>query len=434
MEQELSPFEIAYSRKANTIGFYFLLAHLPVLIGMALFRESSVVVPLLVMALLLSAPAAILLRDRAAPLAADALAVAAMGTSALVIHLSGGMIEAHFEIFTLLAMLTVFGRIGPLLIAATTIALHHVIFWLWLPTSLFNYKASLWIVLLHAFFVVLEVVPACWIAQQFGRSVRGQGMVLDRLGGAAEQIASAAREVASSSQALSEGASQQAAAIEETAASTTEIDAMVRRTTENSSSTAAIVTEADHYARGTERSLTEMVTTMHGINTASEQIAGIIKVIDQIAFQSNILALNAAVEAARAGNAGMGFGVVAEEVRNLSKRSAEAAKETAALIEDSIAKTRSGLRKVDELAQEIHAVTSRSAAIKDLIDAIKVGSQEQSEGIHQVSSAIQQMEKVTQVNAAAAEQTAAAAEELASQSQAIREVVRHFAAMSSTVA
>jgi Methyl-accepting chemotaxis protein (MCP) signalling domain len=427
MELELSPFEIAYTRKVNTIGFFFLLAHLPVLVAMALFQGSSVLVPLLVMALLLSAPAAILLRDRSAPLVADALAVAAMGSSALVIHLAGGMIEAHFEIFTLLAMLTVFGRIAPLLIAATTIALHHVIFWLWLPTSLFNYKASLAIVLLHAFFVVLEVVPACWIALQFGRSVRGQGMVLERLGGAAEQIASAAQEVAVSSQELSEGASQQAAAIEETSASTAEIHAMLQRTTENSSSTAAIVTEADRHAQGTERSLTAMLTTMQSIHSASKQIAGIIQVIDQIAFQSNILALNAAVEAARAGNAGMGFGVVAEEVRNLAKRSAEAAHETASLIEDSIAKTRTGLSKVDELALEIRAMSSRSAEIKHLIDEIKVGSREQSEGMHQVSNAIQQMEKVTQTNAAAAE-------ELSSQSQTIREVVRHFAAMSKAVA
>jgi Methyl-accepting chemotaxis protein (MCP) signalling domain len=434
MEQERSRFEIAYTRKVNTTGFLFLLAHLPVLAAMALFQGSSIVVPVLVMALLLSAPTAILLRDRSAVLAADALAVAAMGTSALAIHVAGGMLEAHFEIFTLLAMLTVFGRIAPLLIAATTIALHHVIFWLWLPSSLFSYKASLAIVLLHAFFVVLEVVPACWIALQFGRSVRGQGMVLERLGGAAEQIASAAREIAASSQTLSEGASQQAAAIEQTSASTTEIDAMVKRTTANSSSTAAIVTEADRHAQGTARSLTEMVTTMHEISAASEQIAGIVKVIDQIAFQSNILALNAAVEAARAGNAGLGFGVVAEEVRNLSKRSAEAARQTASLIEDSMAKTRTGLSKVEELALEMRAMSSRSAEIKQLIDEIEVGSQEQSEGMHQVSSAIQQMEKVTQVNAAAAEQTAAAAEELASQSQAIREVVRHFAAMSASVA
>jgi methyl-accepting chemotaxis protein/methyl-accepting chemotaxis protein-1 (serine sensor receptor) len=130
----------------------------------------------------------------------------------------------------------------------------------------------------------------------------------------------------------------------------------------------------------------------------------------------------------------MGFGVVAEEVRNLSKRSAEAARETASLIEDSMAKTRTGLSKVEGLALEMRAMSSRSAEIKQLIDEIKVGSQEQSEGMHQVSTAIQQMEKVTQVNAAAAEQTAAAAEELASQSQTIREVVRHFAAMSADVA
>jgi methyl-accepting chemotaxis protein len=357
-----------------------------------------------------------------------------MGVCALLIYLMHGMTEAHFEIFTMLAMLTIFGRVLPLLLAAATISVHHVLFWMYLPTALFHHPAGFSMVLMHAFFVILEVVPACWIALQFGQSVKGQGMVLERLGGAADQIARTAQQVASSSQVLAQGASEQAAAVEETSASTAEIDAMVRRTTENSSTTAEMVSASKERFEGSERSLTEMVAAMNAINASSEQIAGIIKVIDQIAFQTNILALNAAVEAARAGESGMGFSVVADEVRSLAKRSADAARETATLIETSIARSRNGLAKVGDVATEIQSISAQTAAIKRLVDEIKVGSQEQSQGVHQVSSAIQQIEKVTQTNAAAAQQTAAAAEEMAIQSKAIQEVFRHFAAMSGTSA
>jgi hypothetical protein len=429
MTEELTPFEVAYTGKVNRFGFLFLLAHLPVFLIMALHEGSGIGVAIAAMAAMLLVPGLLLLRDRSSTVASDALAIAAMGVCGLLIYVMHGMIEAHFEIFTMLAMLTIFGRVVPLLLAAATISVHHVLFWIYLPSALFNHPAGFSMVLLHAFFVILEVVPACWIALQFGQSVKGQGMVLEKLGAAADLIASTAEQVASSSQALSDGTSEQAAAIEETSASTAEIDAMVRRTTENSSSTAAIVAASKQRFEGTTRSLAEMVAAMNEINASSEEIAGIIKVIDQIAFQTNILALNAAVEAARAGEAGMGFSVVADEVRSLARRSADAAKETATLIETSIARSRNGLTKVDDVATEIRSITAQTTEIKRLVDEIEVGSQEQSQGLHQVSSAIQQMEKVTQINATAAQQTAAAAEAMASQSRAIQEVFRHFAAM-----
>jgi hypothetical protein len=430
MDPEMSPFEAAYTGKVNTFGFLFLLAHLPVFLIMALYEGSGAGVAMAAMAGLLLAPGLLLLRERNSRVASDALAIASMGVCALLIYLMHGMIEAHFEIFTMLAMLTIFGRVRPLLLAAATISVHHVLFWMYLPRALFNYPAGFSMVLLHAFFVVLEVIPASWIAMQFGQSVKGQGLVLEQLGGAADLIASTAQQVATSSQSLAQGATEQAAAIEETSASTAEIDAMVRRTTENASQTAEIVSASNQRVEGTDRSLAEMVAAMHEINASSEQIAGIIKVIDQIAFQTNILALNAAVEAARAGEAGMGFSVVADEVRNLAKRSADAAKETATLIETSIARSRNGLAKVNGVATEIRSITAQTMEIKRLVDEIKHGSHEQSQGIGLVSTAIQQMEKVTQTNAAAAEQTAAAAEEMASQSKTIQEVFRHFAAMS----
>ncbi len=158
----------------------------------------------------------------------------------------------------------------------------------------------------------------------------------------AEQIASAATQVSSSSQSLAQGSSEQAASIEETSASSEEINSMARKNMDNSRSTAALVGQSQEMFAKANRQLAEMVVSMDEINESSGKISRIIKVIDEIAFQTNILALNAAVEAARAGEAGMGFAVVADEVRNLAQRSAQAAKDTAILIEDSISKSNGG--------------------------------------------------------------------------------------------
>jgi len=429
VNDQATPYELAYTKKVNTFGFLFLLSHLPILCLIALNTGVSLVLVALVMVLLLAGPAVLMMRDPSAQLGAIAIAIAAMGTSALAIYVSNGMIEAHFELFVLIAMLTVYGRVAPLLVAGATIALHHVLFWLWLPTHIFNYKASFSIVLIHAFFVILEVIPACWIALQFGRSIKAQGVVVEHLGGAAEQITAAAAQISSSTQSLAQGASQQAASIEETSASTTEINSMANRNSENSLSAATIVSDAAIGFAGTNTSLAAMVTAMTEIQESSQKIARIIKDIDQISFQTRILALNAAVEAARAGEFGRGFAVVADEVGNLAERCAKAANDTTSLIEDCIAKARVGMDRVDQVADEIRTLTAGSAQMKMMVDEISLGSKEQSKGIEHISNSIHNMEQVTQSNAAFAEETAAAADELTSQANLLNDMVERLAAI-----
>ncbi len=177
------------------------------------------------------------------------------------------------------------------------------------------------------------------------------------LGEGAGQVASAAGQISSSSQSLAQGASQQAASLEETSASSEEINSMARKNAENSQSANGLVTQSQQKFHETNQSLESMVVAMGDIKDSSDKVAKIIKVIDEIAFQTNILALNAAVEAARAGEAGMGFAVVADEVRNLAQRCAQAARDTAALIEESIVKSNDGKVKVDQVAVAIRAIS-----------------------------------------------------------------------------
>jgi len=244
-----------------------------------------------------------------------------------------------------------------------------------------------------------------------------------------EQVLSASSQVASSSQSLSQGATEQAASLEETSASMEEMASMTRKNAENSQTAAGLVQETEAAVRDSNAALGDMVTAMTGIRESSGKIAKIIKTIDEIAFQTNILALNAAVEAARAGEAGMGFAVVADEVRNLAQRSAQAAKDTAGLIEDAITRSEAGSAKVEHMAVVISAITDKAGKVKALVDDISLASRQQTQGIDQVTQAIAQMEKVTQTTAATAEESAAASEELNSQAEMSMQTVGQLESM-----
>lgn len=245
----------------------------------------------------------------------------------------------------------------------------------------------------------------------------------------AEQVASAAAQVSSSSQTLAQEASEQAASIQETSASSEQINAMSRKNTENSEVAAGLVSQSQQKFAETNQRLDQMVVSMSDISASSDKISKIIKVIDEIAFQTNILALNAAVEAARAGEAGMGFAVVADEVRSLAQRSAQAARDTAPLIEESIAKSKDGKLRVDQVAEAIRSITEDSLSVKTLVDEMSLGRREQTKGFTQVSNAIAQMQHVTQSSAASAEEGAAAAEELTAQAVAMKDVGHRLHAM-----
>jgi methyl-accepting chemotaxis protein len=268
-----------------------------------------------------------------------------------------------------------------------------------------------------------------WVVRQTGGSLKAFSA---RMAESAEHVANAASQVSSASRSLAQGASQQAASLEETSASTEEIASITRKNADHALQVAGLMQESEKGAGEVNQTLSRMIDKMKEIDGASNKIARIIKVIDEIAFQTNILALNAAVEAARAGEAGLGFAVVADEVRNLAQRCAQAAKDTAGLIEESIATTRDGNGRLDQMAGAVVAMTENSGRVKLLVDEVNAGSQEQARGMEQISRAVLEMEQVTQRAAAAAEQSASAGSELDSYAVTLRSLVTEMREMVGT--
>ena len=237
------------------------------------------------------------------------------------------------------------------------------------------------------------------------------------------QVSAASAQVSSASQSLAEGATEQAAGLEETSSSLEEMSSMTKQNADNAQQANHLAADARKAAENGTTAVGKMTSAIDDIQKSSTETAKIIKVIDEIAFQTNLLALNAAVEAARAGEAGKGFAVVAEEVRNLAQRSAEAAKNTSSMIEQSVNNSKAGVVISSEVSKVLGEIATGVAKTSDLVNEIAAASQEQAQGVDQINKAVSQMDKVTQQNAAAAEESASASEELNAQAASMKEVV-----------
>jgi methyl-accepting chemotaxis protein len=245
---------------------------------------------------------------------------------------------------------------------------------------------------------------------------------VEELAAGAEQTSAAAAQVSAASQTLAEGATHQAASLEETSASLEEIASMTKRNAANAQSTKELADKAHSEAEAGAKDIMLMIQAMREIKSSSDDIGKIIKTIDEIAFQTNILALNAAIEAAKAGEAGIGFAAVADEVRNLAQRSAQAAKETAIKIETAISKTAQGVQMSGKVSESLGAIVNNVSMVDELLAEIATASREQSEGVNQVNEAVAQMDKIVQSNAGNAQESASAAHEMNSQAEVLRHI------------
>ena len=261
---------------------------------------------------------------------------------------------------------------------------------------------------------------------KFKEIVDKNNEVMNNIVIAADQVAAGSQQVSDSSMALSQGAAEQASSVEELTASLEEVSSQTDVNAKNANDANALAEGAKEGAMKGNEKMQEALVAMEEINESSSNISKIIKVIDEIAFQTNILALNAAVEAARAGQHGKGFAVVAEEVRNLAARSADAAKETTEMIEGSIKKAEAGTRIANETAEALNKIVEDVAKAANLIGDIALASNEQASAIGQINQGIMQVSQVVQSNSATSEESAAASEELSGQADLLQEMVGRF--------
>ena len=240
---------------------------------------------------------------------------------------------------------------------------------------------------------------------------------------ASDQVASASDQIGTGSQAVAQGASEQASSLEEVSSNLQEMSAMTKQNASTAKEAKTTSERAREFAAQGSESMNNLSDAISQIKNSSDETAKIIKTIDEIAFQTNLLALNAAVEAARAGEAGKGFAVVAEEVRNLAMRSAEAAKDTASMIQEAVKNADNGVNLNVEVTKILNKTTENVNKVGEMMAEIATASEQQSEGIDQINTAVDQMNQVTQQNAANSEQSASAAQELSSQAEEMRSLV-----------
>ncbi|MBW2015875.1 MAG: Cache 3/Cache 2 fusion domain-containing protein [Deltaproteobacteria bacterium] len=282
------------------------------------------------------------------------------------------------------------------------------------------------IFLLGGGLLIAAVLGAIFFARSISRSIQ---RIIQGLSEGAEQMASAASQVSSASQSLAEASSEQAASLEETSSSLEEMSSMTKQNADHATEADNLMKEANSIVGKANGSMKDLIQAMEEITKSSEETSNIIRTIDEIAFQTNLLALNAAVEAARAGEAGAGFAVVADEVRNLAMRAAEAAKNTAILIEDTVKSIKDGSELVARTNEEFSQVSQSAAKVGELVGEIAAASTEQARGIEQINSAVAEMDKVVQQNAANAEESASASEEMSAQAEQMKAMVKELTAL-----
>jgi methyl-accepting chemotaxis protein len=267
---------------------------------------------------------------------------------------------------------------------------------------------------------IVIVFGAATAAVVYSKMIAPLARIHVNLTGTSENLRATAGQLGSGSQSLAQGASQQAASLEETSAALEEFSATTKNNAGHAQAANELATQMSRAAEVGAAGILQLNGAMNEIQGASSNIAKIIKTIDEIAFQTNLLALNAAVEAARAGNAGLGFAVVAEEVRSLARRSAEAAKETSGIIEDCVLKSKNGLLVSAEVSRHVQAITEQARRLDEIVAQIANASQEQSRGISELNIAVRDLDGVTQTNAANSEEIASVAVELNSEAERLR--------------
>jgi hypothetical protein len=375
----------AYRRSVHQYGLWILTANLLLMLAAAAGFGSSLTVAAGLGVAFLAIPAALHLLRVNALVASIVQGVASMCFSALLIHLGHGMIEMHFHIFAMLAMMIVYGSPLPMIVAAAVIAVHHISFFFLFPNSLLNHHCpSFGIVLIHAGFVVAEVIPCAFIAWRFGRFITAQQLATGQLSASAADMADAARSVDEVNRAVRSFADAQTGSISDLLRANGTVRDISAENAGRAAGALEMTRVMSELVENGTRFLKQLTTAIVEFSETSGKVGRITRTIDEIAFQTNILALNAAVEAARAGESGAGFAVVADEVRALAQKSASAAKDTSGLIEASLDRANEGVSRLKNVGDVFDQIMTSCTQLKESVADVNGSSEKQVSEVDQV--------------------------------------------------
>jgi methyl-accepting chemotaxis protein len=400
--------EAVYRSRMNGYFLVLLAAHVPVMTAVAVLFATGPLAAFAIGCAIVGGPALLYVMWSSSGVTSVSIGVGLMMMSALLIHLGRGMIEMHFHVFVSLALLVVMGSPIVLLAAAATIAFQHLLFWAMIPASVFNYHAGLEIVLLHATFVVLQVLPSCFIARTFGRFVTSVTATVGTLRATVASVAAVAQEGVETS-----GHTRaQIDTVAELARRLEHFVSSADATSRDAATAKARAAEARRAATAGRVQMLAVAESMSGMRQVSGEITQLLRTIDGIAFQTNILALNAAVEAARAGEAGAGFAVVADEVRALARRVAHAASETSSKVDESMRGSAAGARTVEEAATTFQEIDTHVREADGLIASVAESSTSHVQTVREVTGTLMRLGDVVRSGAEGASRTAAACDQL----------------------
>lgn len=440
-DQLMKESEANYLKSINKIMAWAMVLHLPLAMYLGHSFNTGIFFALFMSLAISSMPIGLTLFSNQHRLTSISYGVGLMCYSGLLIHLSKGMIELHFHIFVAIACMIIFANPIVILAAALTAAVHHLGFYFFLPESVFNYKASLGIVFVHAAFVIVETLPCMWISNKFRSFIIKQGVIVANIDALSRTMNDVIDRLNESNKHLNEGSESQSAAVTETAQTVHQISQMANQTAENAESSKAISENGKKSADLGKTAVNEMlgsideiksanglvIDQMHVSNKELTDIVNVIKqieskaqIINEIVFQTKLLSFNASVEAARAGEHGKGFAVVAEEVGKLAQMSGNASKEISDLILTSVQKVENIAKdteiKINDLVKRLEKSIGQGGekakncgdnleelaeivhGINDKLNEISSAAKEQSQGINEMNHAIQDLESINLKN------------------------------------
>lgn len=408
----MTKFESEYRRSANRFLLWILWAHLPVLLGFALWQGTSVAVAIFGTLLLCAGPSALVYLRPAGVATSIAIATATMGFSGLLIYLGQGKIEYHFHVFSFLAVVTALCSPWAQLAAATTIAAHHVIGWLLVPSAVFNYEAAFSDVVLHALFVVIETAICLRIVSQLSDTVRARGILEEQVGRSAASVSAGSAEIQNLVRGMANSASEQARMVDQVADSSVTLTEEWKQREGAARESAEGMAAAVARVRDCQRDMVAMNADMEKLAEANRKVSAVLNLVMDIARQTNILAVNASIEASRSGAAGAGFGIIAAQVRELASRTGEAARDIESVLSGSISTVDQNASTVDRVAKSMDVVLQSAERMAGFSREIVQMGQSHGAAVQSISSAIQRISAETQMLAASAEESSGTTAEL----------------------